>query len=48
MEISAYVGDHSNWRLPIIPEEGECCQLDFQPDRFDWAGNYWVCPSQGM
>ena len=42
-DIAEYVGDHRNWQRPIIPGDEQCEQLEFQPERFDWVSNMWIC-----
>ncbi len=42
-EISEYFMDHGNWRRPILPEDGSCVEMEFDPERFDPQGNRWMC-----
>ena len=45
-EIAAYVVNHENWYQPIIPEDGDCEEMEFVPEQFDLFGTYWNCLNQ--
>ena len=42
-EITAYVGPHSNWELPLIPQEPGCPEIIFEPEVFTLATQEWTC-----
>ena len=44
-EIADYISDHDNWEKPIIPSEPGCSEMEFDPERFDFVFNKWVCES---
>ena len=46
LDIAAYVTDHDQWEKPILPGDGSCPELQFEPERFDYIGNFWQCIEQ--
>ena len=45
-EIAAYVVNHENWYQPIIPEDGDCEEMEFVPEHFDLVRTNWNCLNQ--
>ena len=41
--IAVVVNNHDNWVKPIVPEEGDCLELEFIPEKFDQLRNLWQC-----
>ena len=42
-EIMTYISNHDNWEKPILPHEPGCQEMVFEPERFDWVFNKWLC-----
>lgn len=42
-EIEWYLSAHSNWQLPIIPQEPGCPEIVFQPEVFTLSSEEWLC-----
>ena len=46
LEIADYITDHTHWEKPILPGDGSCSDLQFEPEQFDHGGNFWKCIEQ--
>ena len=47
-EIAVYAGDHDNWYKPIVPQNGDCQEMEFVPEKFDLLGTFWNCLNQPL
>ena len=44
--VTEYVSNHDNWEKPILPGQGDCQDMMFDPEMFDQQGNSWNCVDQ--